>query len=69
MNEYGFANCENIFTHKCNGEVTILLHAAERYGMLMEKAKGRIKTICRRCKNFSQQRPYHGSVRDGRELS
>jgi hypothetical protein len=53
MNEYDFAKCKNIFTHKCNGEVTNLLSAAERYGVLPEKARVRIESICRQCKYCS----------------
>lgn len=51
MDEYTV--CDNVFTYKCNGEVEVLIRAAERYGLLTEKAAARIEEICSRCKNFS----------------
>ena len=56
MNEYDFAGCDNIFTNKCSGEVRKLLGLAERYGILTEKVRGRIESLCRQCKNSSLQR-------------
>lgn len=53
MDEYNFAKCKNVFTHKCNGEVIILLGVAERYGLLTEKVRARIESICRQCENCS----------------
>ena len=49
----GFVGCEHVFSFRCSGEVVNLLRAAERYGILMEKAGARIETICRRCRDFS----------------
>lgn len=54
MGESGFVECENVFSFKCRGEVVNLLHVAERYGVLMEKAGARIETICRQCRDFSR---------------
>ncbi len=65
MNVCAFTTCENVFTHKCNGEVASLIHVAERYGILMEKARARIETVCKHCKNFSQMgKNSPGYVRD-----
>lgn len=54
MGESGFVECENVFSIKCKGEVVNLLHVAERYGVLMEKAGARIEAICRQCRDFSR---------------
>jgi hypothetical protein len=48
-----FTVCDNALTHKCNGEVEVLVRAAQGYGVLPEKARARIAEICSRCKNFS----------------
>ena len=53
MAESGFIACEHVFSFKCSGEVANLLHAAERYGVLMEEAGARIETVCRQCNDFS----------------
>ena len=53
MGEFDVAPCEHIFSFECSGEVVNLIHAAERYGILIEKARTRIDTICRRCRKFS----------------
>jgi hypothetical protein len=55
MNDYGFAACNHVFSFKCSGEVSNLIHAAERYGILVEKARERIEALCRRCENFPGQ--------------
>lgn len=49
MNKSGFAVCDHLFDFGCNGEVVNLIKVAERYGILMEMARARIETICRRC--------------------
>jgi hypothetical protein len=54
MNELGFAACDQAFSFECSGEVTNLIRTAERYGVLIEKARVRIEAICRQCKNFSR---------------
>jgi hypothetical protein len=54
MNEFGFAACDRVFGFECSGEVSNLIRTAERYGVLIEKARVRIETICRQCKNFSR---------------
>ncbi len=59
MNEFGFAACDRVFSFECSGEVSNLIHVAERYGILIEKAKARIETLCRQCKNF----PRLGKIR------
>ena len=53
MNVVTFTACENVLTNKCNGEVTVLIRVAERYGILMEKARERVEEICRYCENYS----------------
>ena len=52
MGESGFVGCRHVFSIKCSGEVANLLHVAERYGILMEKAAARVETICRQCRAF-----------------
>ena len=53
MNVCAFTACENVLTNKCNGEVEVLMLVAERYGILMEKARERVEEICRHCENYS----------------
>jgi hypothetical protein len=54
MTEHGFAPCDHIFSFECSGEVANLVHAADRYGILMEKARARIDAICRQCRKVSR---------------
>jgi hypothetical protein len=58
MREHSFAPCDHIFSFECSGEVVNLVHAAERYGILMEKAKVRIDTLCRQCRKVSPRGDY-----------
>jgi hypothetical protein len=67
MNEYDFAGCENIFTNKCSGEVKNLLGVAERYGILTEKVRGRIESLCRQCKSCSLKTAPNGSAQTHRK--
>jgi hypothetical protein len=53
VNVVVFNTCENVLTNKCNGEVAVLILVAERYGILMEKARERVEEICRHCENYS----------------
>lgn len=53
MKVCAFTACENVLTNKCNGEVKILIHVAERYGILIEKAGERMEEICQNCDNYS----------------
>ena len=48
-----FTLCDNVLTNKCSGEAAALIRAAQRYGLLTEKAGARIEEICARCQNFS----------------
>ena len=54
MNEFGFAACDHVFSFECSGEVSNLIRVAEKYGILIEKAKTRIDSLCRQCKKFSR---------------
>ena len=45
--------CANALTNKCSGEAAVLIRAAQRYGLLTEKAAARIEEICACCRNFS----------------
>jgi hypothetical protein len=53
VNVITFTACENVLTNKCSGEVAVLIRVAERYGILMEKARERVEEICRHCENHS----------------
>ena len=55
MSNSGFAACDHLFNFGCSGEVVNLIKVAERYGILMDKARARVETICRRCSHFPCQ--------------
>ena len=52
MNPVAFTRCENRFTDKCSGEATILVLAAERYGVFKEEARERVEELCAHCRNY-----------------
>ena len=65
VNAFGFAQCDHAFSFECSGEVVNLIYAAEKYGVLIEKARARIETVCRQCKNFSRLRRSHLEAEEG----
>jgi len=52
MSGSSFSACDHIFGFGCSGEVVNLVRVAERYGVLMEKARARMEAVCRECRNF-----------------
>ena len=52
MNGSNFSACDHIFGFGCSGEVVNLVRAAERYGVLIDKARARMEAICKECRNF-----------------
>ena len=55
MSKSGFAPCDHLFNFGCSGEVVNLIKVAERYGILLDKAKARIEAVCRLCSHFPRQ--------------